>query len=119
MAVSLYDTMRLVALGGGVGAASGFASAQGASGLQYLITIIAALGAGILAVGISQFVARRVAVWVVSRPPSRKVELLLMALYFAVFVGIVLASLGASLCAFSLANKTQRSEVQAIELNSG
>jgi hypothetical protein len=71
-----------------------------------MTTIIAASGAGLLAVGVSQVVARQVAAWVVSRPPSRKVELLLTALYLAVFVGIVLASLGAGLCAFSHTNKT-------------
>jgi hypothetical protein len=106
MALSLYDIMRPMALFGGVGGANAIASNQAASGLQHLITIVAALGAGILAVGVSQVVARQVAAWVVSRPPSRKVELLLTALYLAVFVGIVLASLGAGLCAFSLTNKT-------------
>jgi len=68
--VSLYDIMRPAAVFAGVGTANAIASDQGASGLQRLITIIAALGAGVLAVGVSQVVARLVAAWAASRPPQ-------------------------------------------------
>lgn len=102
MAVSLYDVMRPTALFAGVGAAS----VQGSSVFQRVVIIIVALAAGVLAFGLSQIAVRHVAVWVTARSASRKVDVVLMAFYVAVFIGIALAAAGAGLFAFSLTNKT-------------
>jgi hypothetical protein len=103
MAVSLFDTMRPMALGCGLGAAWGTASAQGVGSFGLCALCFGGLTAGILAIWISQRVVRRLNPWVAEQQgnPSRKLRL--AWLYVAVFVAIGVFTYGGGACGRMLA----------------
>ena len=96
MAVTLYDVMRPVALFGGLGAACSTASSRDAGVLGYAAAISGASVAGIAAFWLSQIIARRLRHW-------RTSELIFLAVYMAVFLGIALAAFGGGIGLLSLA----------------
>src|SRR5882762_4291092 len=95
MAVSLFGIMRPIALFSGLGAACSAASSRGTGVLGYALAIAGALLAGVAAFWLAQIVARRL-------QPRRPSELLLLAFYVGVFLGIALAAFGGGLALLSL-----------------
>jgi hypothetical protein len=103
MAVSLFDTMRPMALACGLGAAWGTASTHSVGAVGHVALVIGALVVGALAIWISQHMVRRLDPWVAAHQGSSRLELWLGGFYVAVFVAIAVASYGGGLCGRILA----------------
>jgi hypothetical protein len=86
--MTLFDVMRLTALGAGLGASLGAASGVVSHGAQ----VAGAAVAGVFAIWVSEHARRRLQPWVVARESSPRLELGVAGFYAAVFVAVGVAT---------------------------